>query len=183
MTEPVEFEVPDAGEPALGDAAQPPSDIKLLAPIPGWTPDEAAQVVGGMVANVTIVLYAVKWKAPPPMELAPAIAGNPALEFPLLGAGLAPMLDLIAPKGSPQATGVSLAAGVGELVSAIARRSAVLNVPPKQDRPPVGAPAAAAAPQQPATAAPAPDGGFRFNRDQLTVLARAQNPYADLGME
>jgi hypothetical protein len=148
--------------------------------VTGWSQDEAAQVVGGMVANLTIVLYAVKWKAPPPMELAPQIAGNPKAEFPLLGAGLAPILDFVAPKGSAAAVGVSLTAGVGELLAAVARRSAVLQVAPK-DKP---RPAAGGAPEAATAPAPAPSSGngFRYSGDALRVLQGGDDPYAQMGM-
>lgn len=185
MSEAVEFDVPDAGAPNLGEGGDSPADqvaaqqATQLVVQPGWTQDEAAQVVGGAVANLTVILYAMRWHAPPPMEIVPAIAGDPKTEFPLMGMGLAPVLDFLAPKGSPQAVGVSLTAGVSEIVSAIARRSAVLEVPPKRDetqpRPaPTAAPAPAAAPDE---------GGYRFKGKDLEVLRPGSDAFAGLGVQ
>lgn len=188
MSEAVEFEIPDAGAPNLGgqDGAEDAPDagaesFPLLAPIPGWTPPEAAKVVGGMVANVTLALYLWKHHAPPPVELWPYIAGEPEREFPLLGAGLAPVLDFLAPKGSAAAVGVSLSAGTGELIGAFARRAPILDTPPKDSR---STPA-----QRPAERAPAPaptaaenGRGFRFRGDDLRVL-QPDDPLMGLGLQ
>lgn len=185
MTEPVEFEVPSAGAPVLDgqdgpEVTEGPDQFAAAAtslmPVPGWTQDEAARVVGGVVANVTLVMYWARWKGAPAPELWPVIAGDPPREFPLMGAGLAPVLDFLAPKGSAAAVGVSLTAGVGEIIGAMARRWEVVNTAP-----PVGRPAAAAAPP-PAPARPAaPEGGFRFSRSELRVLE--DSPLAGLGIE
>ena len=191
MTEAVEFAVPDAGAPRLdgqegGDQVQQGPDLQAeqataLMPVPSWTQDEAAQVVGGLVANVTLAMYAFRWHEAPAPELWEAIAGDPKREFPLMGSGLAPVLDFLAPKGTPQAVGVSLTAGAGEVIGAMARRWAVINTapPPKAQRP---APAAAA---QPASAPGPEDGGegFRFRGPQLEVLRRAESPLAGMGIE
>lgn len=195
--EPIDFDVALSGRPRLeGDAPGPdepeglgPPPIEELPapPVPGWTPQEAARVVGGGVANVTIILYAMRWKAAPAAELAPAIAGNPEVEFPLMGAGLAPVLDLVAPKGSPAAIGVSLTAGIGEVVTAIARRSDVLQQPPRKRAPGPGAPApqGAPAPASPQAPAPAPEregGKFRFEGKALEVL-RDEPELTGVGIE
>lgn len=172
MTEPVEFEVPDAGAPRLdgqdaGDVQSGPDafaqQATVLMPVPGWTQDEAAKVVGGLVANVTLLMYAVRWHEAPAPELWPYIAGNPEQEFPLMGAGLAPVLDFLAPKGSPQAVGVSLSAGVGEIIGAMARRWQVVNTAP-----PKAQPGAGRAAEPPAASSEA--GGFKFSGEALRVL-------------
>lgn len=186
MTEPMEFEVPDAGTPNLGDAGERPdgpdpyTEPSALVPVLGWTADEAAKVVGGMVANVTLALYAFKHKAPPPVAIWPYIAGNPGQEFPLLGAGLAPVLDFVAPKGGAAAVGVSLTAGAGELIGAFARRAPLLNTPPSSSSP--SAPAPAAAEPRPAAASNGESaGGFKFKGDALRVLQR-EEPLSGLGL-
>ena len=189
MPEPVEFDVVGAGAPRLdgqeGEHTEQGPDVyaeaaTALAPIPRWTQDEAAQVVGGLVANVTLAMYAIRWQAAPAPELWPYIAGQPQQEFPLMGAGLAPVLDFIAPKGSPQAVGVSLTAGVGEVIGAMARRWQVINTAPPQSRP--GAQAGPAAEPRPAPAAASNGEGFRFTPDQLRVLQRAETPLEGFGI-
>lgn len=184
MTEPVEFDIRDAGAPNLdgqdGDVSQGPDEFAQnatpLMPVPGWTQDEAAQVVGGLVANVTLAMYAIRWQTVPAPALWPFIAGDPVREFPLMGAGLAPVLDFLAPKGSAAAVGISLTAGVGEVIGAMARRWQVINTAPPPQRP---APAAAA----PAPAAAASTGdGFRFTGEQLRVLEQDQ-AYAGVGIQ
>jgi hypothetical protein len=187
MAEAVEFDIPDAGAPRLDgqdapDVSQGPdphAQLPLpLMPVPGWTQEEASRVVGGAIANVTLLMYAVRWHEAPAPELWPVIAGDPEREFPLMGAGLAPVLDFIAPKGSPQAVGVSLTAGVGEVIGAMARRWPVVNTAPPKAR---AAPAPAAAP---AAAAGASEGqGFKFTGDQLRVLERADEGLAAMGIE
>ena len=187
MSEAVEFDVRDAGAPRLDgqeggpEVAQGPDafaqQATALMPVPGWTQDEAARVVGGAIANVTLLMYAVRWHEAPGPELWPVIAGDPVNEFPLMGAGLAPVLDFIAPKGSPQAVGVSLTAGVGEVIGAMARRWSVINTAPPKAR----AGAAAAPPDQPAP--PSEGKGFRFAPDALRVLGRADEGLAGLGIE
>lgn len=186
MTEAVEFEVPDPGSPNLGEGGDvsegPDANAQAaipLMPVPGWTQDEAAGVVGGLLANATLVLYYMRWQKPPALELWPAIAGDPPREFPLMGAGLAPVLDFVAPKGSPQAIGVSISAGLGEVVRAMATRWPLVNTPPARAAA-AGAPAPA-----PAAAAPAAEGeGFRFRGADLRVLERAEeSAYAGVGLE
>jgi hypothetical protein len=190
MTEAVEFDVPDPGTPRLDgqegdDQVQPGPDAAAgaataLMPVPGWTPQEAAQVVGGLVANLTLAMYAIRWQQAPAPALWPHIAGQPQQEFPLMGAGLAPVLDFIAPKGSVQAIGVSLTAGVGELIGAMARRWEVVNTaPPKAQgagqpvaEQPAGPPASSEAGQ-----------GFHFKGEALHVLRRADDsPLVGLGL-
>lgn len=177
------FEVPSAGAPNLDGQDGAPvqqgpdafaTNATALMPVPGWTQDEAARVVGGLVANVTLLMYVMRWQAAPAAELWPAIAGDPPSEFPLMGAGLAPVLDFIAPKGSLQAVGVSLTAGLGEFIGAMARRAPVINTPPPKARSdtPAG--------ERPAPAAPSEAGGFRFTGDALRVL---EQPYAGVGVE
>jgi hypothetical protein len=188
VTETVEFDVPDAGAPNLGDQDDSGSapdtgadSFPLLAAIPGWTPQEAAKVVGGMVANVTLALYAWRHHAPPPVELWPYIAGEPEREFPLLGAGLGPVLDFLAPKGSAAAVGVSLSAGTGELIGAFARRAPILDTPPKDAR---SATPAARPAERPAPAPAAAENGrgFRFRADDLRVL-QPDDPLMGLGLQ
>ena len=182
MTEAVEFDVPSAGAPALdgGEVAQGPDaaaqPATVLMPVPGWTQKEAARVVGGLVANVTLAMYAFRWRTAPAPELWPAIAGDPEREFPLMGAGLAPVLDFLAPKGSAAAVGVSLTAGGGEIIGAMARRWEVINTAPSRPRP-------AAAPTAEPQAAAAPSGeGFRFTGEALRVL-QSDEAYAGVGVE
>lgn len=186
--EAVEFDVPAAGAPNLDGQGGPEvsqgqdpyaQQATALMPVPGWTQDEAAKVVGGMVANVTLLMYAMRWHQAPAPNLWPLIAGEPESEFPLMGAGLAPVLDFIAPKGSPQAVGVSLGAGVGELIGAMARRWEVVNTAPPTARP--GAAAASTEPR--ASAAPSEGEGFRFRGPDLRVLAQAEHPLAGFGFE
>lgn len=185
MTTPIEFDVPEQGTPNLEDSPtddqspDQPALTAIAAPV-GWTPEEAAHVVGGAVSLITTAMYLVKYHQPPAAELVPMIAGNPPLEFPLMGAGLAPILDLVAPKGSAAAVGVSLGAGVSELMGAMARRMPVMAIAPKQKpAAPVGNPAN----QPPAAAPPEPpsNGGFRFRRDELSVL-QDQDAYASMGV-
>jgi hypothetical protein len=180
VTEAVEFDVPEAGAPNLGDEGRPEQEQpqQPFSPVivTGWTAEEAARVVGGMVAGLTTALYVVKHQAPPPAELVPYIAGDPPREFPLLGAGLAPILDSLAPKGSAAAVGVSLGAGISELMGAMARRMPVLATPPKQEQ------RAQQPPPQQAPAEPPPDGGFRYAGDQLRVL-QGQDGYSAMGFE
>jgi hypothetical protein len=191
VTEPVEFDVPDAGAPNLegGDQVgeQPAGQFDqqpIALPVPGWTQDEAARVIGGAVAGLTTVLYVMRYQAPPAPELVPQIAGDPPREFPLMGMSLAPILDLLAPKGSLQAIGVGLGAGFSELMGAMARRLPVLQVAPKDG----ARHAAAAAPASPAppgeaTPAAAAGEGFRFQGDQLRVLRQAaEEPLTGLGL-
>jgi hypothetical protein len=186
VSETAEFEVGDVGQPRLdgqeGDEAQASDPVVQAQPVavPGWTQDEAARVVGGMVAGLTTVLYLVRYQAPPGLELIPQIAGDPEKEFPLLGMSLAPILDLIAPKGSAAAVGVGLGAGLSELATAMVRRVPVLATPPAG----AGRPASAVAPAAAPTAESAPDGdGFRFRGKQLEVLAKADEaPLAGLGL-
>lgn len=184
--EAVEFHVPDAGAPRLegqadGDQVERGPDpyaeaATALMPVPGWTAQEAAQVVGGLVANLTLAMYAIRWQQAPGPELWPRIAGDPQREFPLMGAGLAPVLDFLAPKGSAAAIGVSLTAGVGELIGAMARRWDVVNTAPSQS--PV-APAAEAP-----TAPPPTEGeGFKYQGAELRVLRQAEGAYAGIGIE
>lgn len=184
MSEPSEFEVTVGGAPKLDDSQdvqdgpdQYASAATALIPLPGWTQDEAARVVGGMVANATLVMYVVRWRAAPAPELWPLIAGDPPREFPLLGAGLAPVLDFLAPKGSLPAIGVSLTAGAGEVIGAMARRWEVVNTaPPPPARP-------AAAPAEPRAAAAPTGEGFRFTGEGLRIL-REQDGYAvGMGIE
>lgn len=186
MTAAIEIEVHDAGAPLLdgqeGGAEQavpdPYADI-AAAVVPGWTQAEAARVIGGMVAGLTTALYLVRYQAPPAPELVPAIAGQPEQEFPLLGMSLAPILDLIAPKGSAAAIGVGLGAGISEVMGAMVRRMPVLSTPPPDRRP--AAPPHAAAP--PADAAAAGD-GFRYRGPELEVLRRAEtSPLTGLGLD
>lgn len=188
MTDAVEFDVQASAEgPKLeGQEASPPEGsaetATALMPVPGWTAPEAARVVGGAVANVTLMLYALRHHAPPAPELWPAIAGDPEREFPLMGAGLAPVLDFIAPKGSLAAIGVSLTAGLGELIGAMARRAPVLATPPPPKAQPGPAAAAEADPRR--AAAPSEEGGgFRYQGDQLRVLREAENPLVGFGVE
>lgn len=186
MTEAVEFDVPSAGAPNLDgqeggeQVSQGPDQFATAAtplmPVPSWTQDEAARVVGGLVANVTLAMYAVRWRAVPAPELWERIAGDPVREFPLMGAGLAPVLDFLAPKGSAAAVGVSLTAGMGELIGAMARRWDVIDTAP-----PLTSTKARPAPaEQPAAAASSPD-GFRFRGEALRVLE--QDAYASVGIE
>lgn len=186
MTEAVEFDVPDAGAPRLDgqegpEVTQGPDPYAdaatALMPVPGWTQAEAARVIGGLVAGVTTAMYIVRYQAPPAAELVPYIAGNPEQEFPLLGMSLAPILDLIAPKGSAMAVGVGLGAGVSELMGAMARRMPVLATPPPKARP-----GAAPAADAPASAAPSEGRGFQFTGKELRVLDDEQ-PLTGLGIE
>lgn len=190
MTEPVVFDVPESGAPALegGDQPSQPAgavdQLPQVLVVPGWTQEEAARVIGGAVAGLTTVLYVMRYQAPPAAELVPAIAGDPEREFPLMGMSLAPILDLLAPKGSPQAVGVGLGAGFYELMGAMARRLPVLQVAPR-DAAPAPRPAAAAAPSQAATAGAATSGeGFKYSGEQLRVLQReaAAESLAGLGI-
>lgn len=183
MTEAVEFDVPSAGAPHLdgGDQVTDGPDAAAAAatpliPAPGWTQDEAARVVGGLVANLTLAMYGMRWHAIPEPELWPALAGDPPNEFPLMGAGVAPVLDFLAPKGSPQAIGVSLTAGTSEIFAAMARRWEVINTAPPTARP---TPAPAADPRAPAASSEA---GFRYRGDQLRVL-ESDGALAGLGFE
>lgn len=185
MTDAIEIEVPAAGAPALEGQDGPPvtegpdqfaAAATSLMPVPGWTQDEAARVVGGVLANVTLVMYAMRWHAAPAPELWPVIAGDPPREFPLMGAGLAPVLDFLAPKGSAAAVGVSLTAGIGEVIGAMARRWEVVNTAP-----PTARPAAGPAPAPTPSPAPSGDGAFRFSRSELRVLE--DGPLAGLGIE
>lgn len=185
----MEITVEEEGQPKLGQegeqdvqAQQQQTSAAALPVVLGWTPQEAAQVVGGVVANLTLALYAIRWHAPPAAELWPAIAGNPTTEFPLMGAGLAPVLDFMAPKGSAAAIGVSLTAGLGELVGAIARRSSVLDVPPPAKPSPGATPSSPAPTTAPAEASPGSN-GFRFRGPGLEVLDRAESPLAGMGIE
>ncbi|OLE23423.1 MAG: hypothetical protein AUG49_15930 [Catenulispora sp. 13_1_20CM_3_70_7] len=194
MTEPVEFELGDTGTPRLSGqegqegAEQPYTDpyaeqatAAMVAPL-GWTPAEGARVIGGLVATVTTILYAIRYQAAPAPDLVPAIAGDPEREFPLLGMSLVPILDLVAPKGSAAAVGVGLGAGVSELMGAMVRRMPVLTVPPPDRR---TAPGARPAPATSPSAAAAEDsGGFAFKGDQLRTLARADGgALTGLGLE
>jgi hypothetical protein len=186
LTEAVEFDVPAAGAPNLDgqgggpDVSQGPDGFAAgatpLMPVPGWTQDEAARVVGGAIANVTLLMYAVRWHEAPAPELWPVIAGDPEREFPLMGAGLAPVLDFLAPKGSPQAVGVSLTAGVGEVIGAMARRWQVVNTAPPKTRP-------ASPTAEPAPAASSEAQGFRYSGEALRVLERAEEPMVGFGLE
>lgn len=180
--------MPDAGAPNLGDGGEsgeqqgpdPYADAAALAAVvPGWTQVEAARVIGGLVAGITTALYVVKHQAPPAVELVPAIAGDPEREFPLLGMSLAPILDLVAPKGSAAAIGVGLGAGVSELMTAMARRMPVLAVSPNSKAMGAPAPAAAAPERRPAPGGNA--GGFKFSGDALRVLSHEQ-PLTGLGL-
>jgi hypothetical protein len=193
VTEPVEFELGDSGAPRLSGQEgqegqeQPYADpyaeqaaAAMVAPL-GWTPDEGARVIGGLVATVTTILYAIRYKAPPAPALVPAIAGDPEREFPLLGMSLVPVLDVIAPKGSAAAVGVGLGAGVSELMGAMVRRMPVLTVPPPGRG---SAPDARPAPASPSAAAAEDSGGFAFKGDQLRTLARADGgALTGLGLE
>lgn len=184
MTEPVTFEVPEAGPPRLGDGSEGGDDqpeleqpTQQLAIQIGWSQEEASMVVGGVIANLTLAMYAMKWKAVPDAELWPLIVGDPKSEFPLMGAGLAPILDFIAPKNSAAAVGISLTAGVGEVISAAARRAEVVGTKPKQQTQQGPAPQ-----PQPAAAAPSAEpGGFKFNPNDLAAL-RNQDAYAGMGI-
>lgn len=181
MTEAVEFEVPSAGAPILdgqeGPGQAPPvEELAAAVPVPGWTQQEAARVIGGLVSGLTTAMYVIRYQAPPAAELVPHIAGDPEREFPLLGMSLAPILDLVAPKGSPAAIGVGLGAGVSEVMTAMARRGGVLNSPPPKAR-------AADAAAEPAAAAP-PDGqGFRYRGDLLRVLQHDEAVLTGTGIE
>lgn len=186
MTDPVDFELVAGGEPNLGDQEGAGPDplaegVSILAPVVGWTAQEAAKVVGGLVANLTLALYAFKHQAPPPAELWPYIAGHPEQEFPLMGAGLAPVLDFVAPKGSAAAVGVSLTAGAGELIGAFARRAPIINTPPPEKARPAGS-----APSPAAQPSPAPAGGeargFRFSGEALRVLQPDEGPLPGVGI-
>lgn len=183
MTEPIEFDVPEQGSPNLGGDPQadqlPQDQPEVLVPAQlGWTATEAAQVVGGAVSLITTAMYVFKYHEPPAVELVPMIAGNPPMEFPLFGAGLAPILDLVAPKGSAAAVGVSLGAGVSELMGAMARRMPVMAIPPKPKPRVQEVPAPAAA----GAAPPPPDGGgFKFRRDELQIL-QEQDAYQAIGV-
>jgi hypothetical protein len=186
VSEAVEFEVQDHGQPVLdgqpaADGQQaPPVDEPLAAvPVPGWTQQEAARVIGGLVAGITTAMYVFRFQAAPAPELVPAIAGDPEREFPLLGMSLAPILDLVAPKGSAAAVGVGLGAGVSELMGAMARRMPVLQSPPPQQRPQGPPPAPAAARPAPAEGAT----GFRFSGDALHVLRREEDALLGTGLE
>lgn len=185
--EPVEFEVPSGGAPALdgqdGDQVSSGPDqfadaATALMPVPGWTQQEAARVIGGLVSGITTALYVIRYQGPPAAELVPHIAGNPDQEFPLLGMSLAPILDLIAPKGSAAAVGVGLGAGISEVMGAMARRMPVLATPPPKARP-----GAAPAADAPASAAPSEARGFRFRGEALHVLERAEGPLTGFGIE
>lgn len=188
MTEPVEFEVEDTGAPRLGEQAsadaaenpEPTAAAGVLVTVPGWTQDEAARVVGGGIANLTLLLYVTRWHAAPAPELWPVIAGDPPREFPLLGAGLAPVLDFLAPKGSAAAVGVSLTAGMGEVIGAMARRMHVLAAPPQAQL--AGAPAPEAGPPPDGVGAEAARDRFHFTPEQLRVIQRAQDPMAGMGI-
>lgn len=173
MTAAVEFDVREAGPPNLdgqdgAPVTQGPDEFAgaatALMPVPGWTQQEAARVIGGLVAGVTTAMYVVRYREAPAAELVPYIAGQPEQEFPLLGMSLAPILDMLAPKGSAAAIGVGLGAGISEVMGAIARRMPVLATPPK------ARPAAAAAPDVTASAAPSEGRGFHFSGDQLRML-------------
>lgn len=187
MSEAVEFEVPDPGTPSLNgqdgegvtSGPDPFADAATaLMPVPGWTQQDAARVIGGLVAGLTTAMYVVRYKAAPAAELVPYIAGHPEQEFPLLGMSLAPILDLIAPKGSAAAVGVGLGAGISEVMGAMARRMPVLATPPPKARP-----GAAAAPDTAAPAAPSEGRGFRFRAEDLHVLRQDEQPLAGLGIE
>jgi len=187
MTEAVEFDVPDAGAPNLDgqeggpDVTEGPDPYAQqatpLMPVPGWTQQEAARVIGGLVGGITTAMYVIRYQAPPAAELVPYIAGNPEQEFPLLGMSLAPILDMIAPKGSAAAVGVGLGAGVSEVMGAMARRMPVLATPPPKAR-------AGRAPtaEQPQPAAPSEGKGFRFSGDALRVLQQ-DDALAGMGIE
>src|SRR2546430_357114 len=130
-------------------------------------------MINKMVTGLTTTLYMMKHHAPPAAELVPYITKDPAKEFPLLGTSLAPILDLVAPKGSAAAVSVGLEAGISELMGAITRRMPVLATPPpKKDQQQPAQPQ----PEQPAQP---PDGGFRYSGDQLRVL-QSQNAYASI---
>lgn len=186
MTEAVEFDVVDPGAPNLdGQDGTPVTEgpdayataATPLMPVPSWTQDEAARVVGGLVANITLAMYAFRWQAAPAPELWPRIAGDPVCEFPLMGAGLAPVLDFLAPKGSAAAVGVSLTAGAGEVIGAMARRWDVINTaPPAAQPPPRAVPA-----EQPAAAAASAPRSFRFRSGELRVLQ--DDALAGLGLD
>jgi len=189
----VAYDVEDPGAPRL-DGAEDGDQVEAAAPdelgdqvakpslMPsGWTEGEAARVVGGMVAGLTTVLYAMRYRQPPAVELVPAIAGDPEREFPLLGMSLAPILDMMAPKGSPAAIGVGLGAGLSELLGAVARRAPVLATPPAG----AGAPLRVTSAPTPAPAPPAAEdtpGNFRFTGADLEVLRGGPEPaYAGFG--
>jgi hypothetical protein len=189
VTEPVEFETGDVGAPRLDGQDAPEGaeqtytdpyaeQAAAMAMPAGWTPGEAAQVVGGLVATITTAVYAMRWQAVPSPDLVPHIAGNPEQEFALLGMSLAPVLDRIAPKGSAAAVGVGLGAGVSEVLGAMVRRMPVLSVPPPDRRRQT-----AAAPQPAPAAQGEESGGFRYSGDQLRVLQRADSPLTGMGLE
>lgn len=184
MTEAVEFDVVNAGAPALdgqgGDQVGPDQVAEgtaAVVAVPGWTQAEAARVIGGLVAGLTTAMYVIRYQAPPAAELVPQIAGDPEREFPLLGMSLAPILDVIAPKGSAAAVGVGLGAGISEVMGAMARRMPVLATPPPKARP-----GAAAAADPKASAAPPEARGFHFTGEELRVLQDEQ-PLAGIGLE
>lgn len=178
MTAEVSFSVQQTGGPVLaGEGEEPPlpDDLAPLAPaplLPGWTPEEAAQMVASIFTTGVMVAYVARWAGMPDPELWPYLAATKS-EFPQLGAGLVPLLDRFLPKGTAggiAAAGVGILAGVGELGIAGARRVRIVATvgPRGREAVPAGAPQA----PEPAPAASTSDGGsYRLPADLARVAA------------
>ena len=183
--EPVSFNVIEAGTPNLaaeGEEPPVPSDLTPIAPVvapPGWTADEAAQMVASIFTTGALVAYVARWSTMPDAELWPYLAATKS-EFPQLGAGLVPLLDRFMPKGTGAglaAAGVGILAGVGEVGVAAARRvKVVVSIPPKgrENVQPSATP--------PSPAAPAASGGGNYRMPPELVKVAQQSSEAMPGL-
>lgn len=185
-SEQVSFSVAQTGSPVLageGEEAPLPDDLAEATPaplLPGWTAEEAAQMVASIFTTGVLVAYVARWAGMPDPELWPYLAATKS-EFPQTGAGLVPLLDRFLPQGTAggiAAAGVGLLAGVGEVAIAGARRvKVVTTVGPKgREAVPAGAPE----PARPA-AATTEGGSYKLPRE-LAQVVEQRSAYADFGM-
>lgn len=184
MNDQIAFTVHSSGEPVLaGEGEEPPLPADLqdqvpTVPAPGWTPEEAAQMVASIFTTGVLVAYVARWSAMPEPELWPYLAAAPN-EFPQLGTGLAPLLDRFLPKGTAggiAAAGVGILAGVGELGVAAARRVRVVA-----QVGPAARESAAGQASEPAATAPAEASVYRLPRE-LVRVAEERSALTGLGL-
>jgi len=187
MDEPVSFTVTQSGSPQLaaeGEEVPVPDDLTTLQPaappLPGWAPDEAAQMVASIFTVGVMVAYVARWTTLPDAELWPYLAATKS-EFPQLGAGLVPLLDRFLPKGTAAGlavAGVGVVAGLGEVGVAAARRVKIVTSVAPKGKEPVQPTAA-----RPASSTASSGGGnYRMPDDLVRVVDKSAEAMPGMGV-
>lgn len=185
MTEDAELEIDDHPfTPPEGDQAGDVGGPEVSGPVampamPGWTPQEAAQLAGSIITTGLLVGYIARHQRAPGFDEWQRLVVQ-AQELPGTGMFAAPWLDRYMPKsagGGALSIGLGLLAVAGEVGGTVARRADLLQ---KQERPrvlqgglkdkPQPGPAPAEAPAPPPPPEAPTSSTFRFSREQAAVL-------------